>query len=135
MSGLKKMAGTDRFLAKDDIVKNCSLQSYEDCHTEAFLERAEIKCGCLPWSFSLALPRPPPNSCSPAALPCYTQVAEEDFGCRDSCTGLYADVEYIKDTSYFDYGHIVKEYHSYKASFARNIQFDGDQASFGKSLK
>ena len=81
---------------------------------------------------SWALASTPATLCSPAAMACYTQVAREDFGCRDSCTGLYADVEYTKDATDIGYEHVVEEYFRYKATFARNIQFDGQSKINGE---
>ena len=55
LSVLKKMEGTERFLAQKDISKGCSLQSFDECQTEGFLQEMEAVCGCQPWALSLAL--------------------------------------------------------------------------------
>ena len=144
LTDLKLMAGTERFLAKKDSVKGCSLQSYEDCHTEGFLKQVEEQCGCLPWSLSPALThqvRAPPfphkaaNYCTPATYSCYSSFAREDFGCRESCTGLYADVLHTEDMESLNNPRLIsimEEYQRYKASYVRNIQFDGEMSNKGE---
>ena len=143
LSALKKITGTHRFLTLDDAVKNCSLLNQDVCQRESFLEQMEAVCGCLPWSLSPALTeqeQAPPNStkaatyCTPAAFTCNTNVSKLDFGCKKSCTGLYADVQVteVKDLA----GdpqilNIIEEYKRYKYSFARNIIFDADMSTKG----
>jgi len=139
LSVVKLMTGTSSFLALTEDNRKCSLESYEECQTEGFLQQMEAVCGCLPWSLSPALAyqvRTPPshtsqatNYCTPAAFSCYTNISTQDFGCRKSCTGLYADVLRTDDTNSqnnYHTKHIIKEYQSYKYEFARNIVFNGD---------
>ena len=103
----------------------------------------EEKCGCLPWSLSPALTeqeQAPPNSpkaatyCPPAAFTCNTNVSKLDFGCKKSCTGLYADVQVTEVKDLADDPqilNIIEEYKRYKYSFARNIIFDADMSTKG----
>ena len=35
--------------------------------------------------------------CSPNASSCYDAVSKDDYGCRVSCTGLYADIYHTDD--------------------------------------
>ena len=55
MTALKEMAGTDKFLEMDDMVKGCSLRSLEACQTQGFLEQVVADCSCLPWTLVPAL--------------------------------------------------------------------------------
>ena len=132
LTALKKMSGTERFLSKDDSVKKCSQQSYEECQTEAFLEEVQEKCGCVPWSLSPALPQPPATFCSPASIPCYTEIAEKDHGCRPSCTGLYADVSISERKTQINFNTDIMNYWKYKSSCMRNIQFDAQNINSGE---
>ena len=66
---------------------------------------------------------------------CYTNISTQDFGCRKSCTGLYADVLHTEDAQAMDDPHVIgmiEEYQRYKMSFARNVIFDGDKRSKGE---
>ena len=68
------------------------------------------------------------NYCTPAAFSCYSNISTQDFGCRKSCTGLYADVQHTKDAGLMNNQQVLrieKDYHRYKRDFARNIIFDG----------
>ena len=75
--------------------------------------------------------------CTPGALTCNDKVSKLDFGCKKSCTGLYADVlvteakDLAKDPQILN---IIEEYKRYKYSFARNIIFDADMSTKGNSL-
>ena len=143
------MAGTDRFLAKNDIAKGCSLRRFEECHAEAFLEHVKAQCGCLPWSLSSLDPQEvrgfhfdialslyqEVGLCTPAKFSCPDNFTRETFGCLNSCTGLYADVFQAEDTEALNsprFQEIISEYERYKASFARNIQFNGEAIGGGE---
>ena len=86
------------------------------------------------------LPSQATNYCppSPASYSCYTNISTQDFGCRKSCTGLYADVlqhvdaNSINDLQVLD---IIEEYQNYKSGFARNIIFDGGKSTKGEFNK
>ena len=72
---------------------------------------------------------------SPASYSCYTNISTQDFGCRKSCTGIYADVLHTEDVKAMADPQVLKvieEYQSYKYSLARNIIFDGDKRSNGE---
>ena len=56
LTGLKMITATRKFLERRGSAGSCSLQSYDDCHQENFLERLEVECGCIPFSLSLGLP-------------------------------------------------------------------------------
>jgi len=48
MSNLKKMTGTDAFMALSNSEKECQLDSYNDCKTESILSELENVCKCIP---------------------------------------------------------------------------------------
>ena len=52
MSSLKKMTGTDNFLALPDASKSCQIESLEECQTQRYIEKVRRECGCVPWSLS-----------------------------------------------------------------------------------
>ena len=37
-----------------------------------------------------------PNICSSNETQCFTPMRKRDFGCRVSCTGLFADISHIE---------------------------------------
>ena len=55
MSSLKKMTGTESFLAQTDEQKKCMIQTQEDCQAERYVEYVQKQCGCVPWALSFAL--------------------------------------------------------------------------------
>ena len=55
MSGLKKMTGTDSFLAMPDKTKDCQVQAEAECQTEKYIERIQEDCGCISWIQSSGL--------------------------------------------------------------------------------
>ena len=55
MSSLKKMTGTDSFLAQTEEQKNCRIQTQEDCQAERYLDNVQRECGCVPWALRSAL--------------------------------------------------------------------------------
>jgi hypothetical protein len=48
---LKKMTGTDSFLALSDEAKGCQIEPEDECRSRKLEER----CGCVPWALSCAL--------------------------------------------------------------------------------
>ena len=50
MSGLKKMTGTDGFLALSDKKKGCQIEDQRECEQRKYQEEVEKRCGCLPWT-------------------------------------------------------------------------------------
>ena len=97
MSVLKRMRGTDSFLGLPDEEKNCQIETFEDCQTRGYVREVLAQCGCVPWALSSALSLKDPIFCSPRDSPCYTAVSSNITGCRVSCTGLYADVQFTED--------------------------------------
>ena len=51
MTSLKKMTGTDSFLALSDETKGCQIEPEEDCNRRRLSEEIQSHCGCLPWIF------------------------------------------------------------------------------------
>ena len=56
IGSIKKMAGTDAFLALPDNTKGCQKENEMDCQKRTFLNELYDQCGCVPWAFSPALP-------------------------------------------------------------------------------
>ena len=54
--------------------------------------------------------------------------------CEISCTGLYADVQYVENEEWQvkKMENIIKEYRTYQAKFGKNLVFDSDEPSLGK---
>ena len=122
LSSLKKMTGTESFLGLSEDRRGCSMNSYEDCKARRYIREVLKQCGCVPWALSSALdqevnlttlakllfdPPQPPTYCSPAEHGCYTAISRETFGCRISCTGLYADTEFTEDKTTSDLLNLV----------------------------
>jgi hypothetical protein len=55
MSVLKKMTGTENFLALPDTTKNCQIELLEECQVTRYIEEMLNKCSCVPWAFKNAL--------------------------------------------------------------------------------
>ena len=55
MTSLKKMTGTDSFLKQTDEEKKCRIETLEDCQARSYIDRAQEKCGCVPWALSATL--------------------------------------------------------------------------------
>ena len=63
---------------------------------------------------------------------CPTDKAEEDFGCMESCTGLYADVVHTPiDKLDPQLSSLMKNYLEYKHNYAKNIKFDSTTETIG----
>ena len=56
MTVMKKMTGTDSFLALPDETKGCQLEPQDECNKKVYAEEAKKQCGCVPWSLSNLLP-------------------------------------------------------------------------------
>ena len=52
LKDLKKMAGTENFLAMPDEMKKCQIEPKEECRSRRYVQEVQSKCGCLPWSLS-----------------------------------------------------------------------------------
>ena len=57
LTGLKMITATRKFLEQRGSAGGCSLQSFDNCHREKFLERLQAKCSCIPFSLSLGIPQ------------------------------------------------------------------------------
>ena len=53
---LKKMTGTDNFLAMSDDLKKCQIEQKEECRSRRYVEEVKSRCGCLPWSLTTLVP-------------------------------------------------------------------------------
>ena len=53
---LKKMTGTDNFLAMPDDLKKCQIEQKEECRSRRYVEEVKSRCGCLPWSLTTLVP-------------------------------------------------------------------------------
>ena len=56
LTGLKIISATKTFLERIGSSGGCSLQSFDECHEEMFLERLSKECGCTPFSLSYGRP-------------------------------------------------------------------------------
>ena len=54
--------------------------------------------------------------------------------CKISCTGLYADVQYVKNEDWQEkkMEKIIKQYTKYQAQFGKDLIFDPEEKSLGK---
>ena len=55
LSVLKKMIGTDSFLALPNNIKNCQVETFEECQAQRYLEEVWKECGCVPWALGRAM--------------------------------------------------------------------------------
>ena len=55
LSGLKKMTGTDSFIALPDESKGCQIETFEECQSQRYVQELQRQCGCLPWTLSSAV--------------------------------------------------------------------------------
>ena len=53
MSSLKKMTGTENFLALQN--KPCHIEVFEDCQARSYTQEVKKKCGCTPWTLAMNL--------------------------------------------------------------------------------
>ena len=54
MSVLKKMTGTEDFLALPDEAKGCQIDSEDECVRKKYRQVLINKCGCVPWALKQA---------------------------------------------------------------------------------
>ena len=147
LTALKKITGTHRFLKQIDDEKECNIETLEDCQAKHYIYRVQEKCGCVPWALSSALvikvlqaklllflqfPSQDVQFCSPNVSACYKKVQDKPSNCGVSCTGLYADVEFTKDTILDSDQErerqnllpLLNNYTEYKRSFVKQMKFD-----------
>ena len=53
LKDLKKMGGTDNFLAMPDDMKKCQIEPKEECRSRRYVQEVQSRCGCVPWSLSM----------------------------------------------------------------------------------
>ena len=111
MSALKRIAGTEAFMALSNGEKGCQPESFEECNMRQVFAELQRECKCVPWSlrdfqkvgnvhgherekphFSQGVP-----FCSPAEESCVASAMQANHGCLVKCTGLYADVRYSEE--------------------------------------
>ena len=56
MTVMKKMTGTESFLALPDETKDCQLEPQDECKRRRYAEEAQKLCACVPWVLGRALP-------------------------------------------------------------------------------
>ena len=86
--------------------------------------------------------------CAPNDTLCSSEMKIDLFGCRVSCTGLFADVSYSKgnpedrsvasedmilDTEVFS--KLTQDYKTFKSKFAQNLIFNSTSPSLGGRIK
>ena len=81
--------------------------------------------------------------CTPNETVCATEIRKDPFGCRVSCTGLYADVSFsegnpedttkdgamIQDSKVFS--QLIQDYKAYKSTFVKNVKFNSTSLNLG----
>ena len=105
LNSLKRVTGSESFLAQSEERKGCSNEEFEVCQSRRYLVAVEQQCGCVPWLATFLLEDKVTiiislacttaqnvTTCSTDAFECHKSLAEKDFGCRDPCTGLYAGI-------------------------------------------
>ena len=73
--------------------------------------------------------------CSPVSTECYNNISNSmSSKCEISCTGLYADVQYVENEDWQEkkMEKIIKEYRKYQAQFGKDLVFDPEEQSLGK---
>ena len=50
MNSLKKMAGTNGFLAMPDAEKKCQIEPSDECNSQKFFEKVQTECHCRLWA-------------------------------------------------------------------------------------
>jgi hypothetical protein len=56
MTDIKKMTGTENFLALPEETKDCQLEPEDECMRRKHAKEAEKQCDCVPWILSSVLP-------------------------------------------------------------------------------
>ena len=82
--------------------------------------------------------------CSPQENICSAALRKDSFGCRASCTGLNADVSFVKESPAEDttkdgdiiqdaevFSQLIQDYRTYKSTFWRNIKFNSTSPTLG----
>ena len=56
MTDIKKITGTESFLALPDETKDCQLEPEDECKRRRYAEEAQKLCACVPWVLGRTLP-------------------------------------------------------------------------------
>jgi hypothetical protein len=56
ITSLKKMTGTESFLAMADNIKGCQIEPEEECKIRRYTEEVRKQCGCVPWAQGSIIP-------------------------------------------------------------------------------
>ena len=77
--------------------------------------------------------------CTPNATSCISNVTNLYPQCQVSCTGLYADVQYVQDTKediyWQKFEKMTKKFHEYLNSYAENIFYNSSSSTLSKENK
>ena len=70
------------------------------------------------------------NICGPMDDSCYRKISTEGFGCKPSCTALYADVRFADEKStaaqemvFKKFRRLTDLYDNYKSKIVPNLEF------------
>ena len=55
MTAIKKMVGTDSFMAMSDKERECHQETLQACQNRQFLEKIQRLCSCVPWALKHAI--------------------------------------------------------------------------------
>ena len=50
MTVLKRMTGAESFLGMSDRVKQCQIETQDNCESQKYIENVQSQCHCVPWS-------------------------------------------------------------------------------------
>ena len=50
LHAVKEMTGTENFMKLPENVKNCSVEPFELCRVEKYMNTIEKECNCIPWT-------------------------------------------------------------------------------------
>ena len=100
------MTATEDFLKMPLKEKKCEEELYEDCRTRKLFE----ECNCIPWElrgFQVEVPRVDISIsvcplqdmaiCDTNGRDCMERNSVMTFDCNNTCVGIYADVEWVKE--------------------------------------
>ena len=78
------------------------------------------------------------NYCGPESAGCIENIDLHSPQCRDSCLGLYADVNYSndtgKDTNWKKFANMTENYHRYLNDYAENLIYNSSTKNLSKTL-
>ena len=53
LTSLKAMTGTENFLALPDSKKDCSVETFERCKIQQFVNKLDNECNCVPYGYEI----------------------------------------------------------------------------------